>query len=68
MNVKIYSRKAMEQLLLAGFPKQTAVISFYDPVMLKLNANYKPIDYSKRVSDIFQIGLQDISLEKATRL
>lgn len=64
MQIKIYSRKAIERLLSVGFPKHTAVISFYDPVMLKMDANYKPIDYSKQVDDIFQIGLQDISLEE----
>ena len=32
MNVSIYSRKAIEQLLSANFPNNVAVISFCDPV------------------------------------
>ena len=30
-NVEIMSRKAMNILIESGFPKNTAVISFYDP-------------------------------------
>ena len=30
-NVEIMSRKAMNVLIESGFPKNTAVISFYDP-------------------------------------
>ena len=31
MNVSIYSRKAIEELINHDFPSNTAVISFYDP-------------------------------------
>ncbi len=63
MNVRIYSRKEIERLLQNNFPDNVAVISFYDPLMLKLEQDYKPVDYSNKVNDVFQIGLQDISLE-----
>ena len=31
MEVKIYSRKAIKELMDNGFPRNTAVISFYTP-------------------------------------
>ena len=52
-NVEIMSRKAMNVLIESGFPKNTAVISFYDPkdgrglAMLK---EYKPINYKRILS------------------
>lgn len=45
MNVDIYSRKAVEELLKKGFPEKTAVISFYDPPNIRTGAVTKPVDY-----------------------
>lgn len=49
MNVKIYSRKAMEKLIGEGFPEKTAVISFYDPVMQKLYNDYRNINHQDKI-------------------
>lgn len=61
MEVNIYSRKAVEELLQTGFPKSTAVISFYDPPS-RQRANLPPVDYSGKVSRVFQIAVHDIDL------
>lgn len=59
MNVKIYSRKAMEKLIGENFPEKTAVISFYDPVMQKLDSEYRPVDYQGKPTMLMQIPLFD---------
>ena len=63
MNVKIYSREAIEKLLQEDFPDNVAVISFYDPPTAR-NYKYKffiqPVDYSKRTDRVFQIAINDI--------
>lgn len=59
MNVKIYSRKAMDELLLQGFPKNTAVISFYDPAP----KGREPIDYTGKADRVFQVALHDIDFD-----
>ncbi len=62
MKVSIYSRKAIEELLQAGFPQNTAVISFYDPTSSFRIENQTPVDYSGKVSRIFQVAVHDIDL------
>lgn len=59
MNVKIYSRKAMEELFQQGIPENTAVISFYDPAPKGL----PPIDYSGKAERVFQVALHDIDFD-----
>ena len=59
MNVKIYSRKAMETLLQQGIPENTAVISFYDPAP----KGEPPIDYSGKAKRVFQVALHDIDFD-----
>ncbi len=61
MEVNIYSRKAVEELLQSGFPENTAVISFYDPPSRR-RATLPPVDYSGRVSRVFQVAVHDIDL------
>ncbi|MCM1223194.1 MAG: hypothetical protein NC548_52955 [Lachnospiraceae bacterium] len=61
MEVNIYSRKAVEELLQSGFPENTAVISFYDPPS-KRRATLPPVDYSGKASRVFQIAVHDIDL------
>lgn len=55
------SRKAMNALIESGFPKNTAVISFYDPNdghgLARLK-DYKPIDYEGICSHAFSVGIQ----------
>lgn len=61
MQVEIYSRKAMEELLQKGIPKNTAVISFYSPP--KGTVHIEPLDYGNKVSRLFQAGVHDIDIE-----
>ncbi|MCD7872914.1 MAG: hypothetical protein LUG21_06430 [Clostridiales bacterium] len=63
MNVKIYSRKAMEKLLSKGLPENAAVINFYDPKSKRTPKDYSPIDYSGKCKRVFQIGVHDIDLD-----
>lgn len=59
MNIEIYSRKAMEELLRQGVPEDTAVISFYDPTP----KGREPIDYSGKAERVFQVALHDIDFD-----
>lgn len=63
MKVDIYSRKAIEKLLLQNFPKNVAVISFYDPVNRKTGEKCIPVDYSLKTKHVFPIAIHDIDLE-----
>lgn len=62
MNVTIYSRKRMEELLKKGFPPKTAVISFYDPQGSFRDKDYKPVDYMGQAERLFQVCIHDIDL------
>ena len=59
MTVTICSRKEMELLLLRPLPKNTAVISFYDPPPKGL----PPIDYFGKSDRVFQVALHDIDFD-----
>ena len=65
-NVEIMSRKAMNVLIESGFPKNTAVISFYDPKdgrgLARLK-EYKPINYNGICDCVFTVGIHDIDIE-----
>lgn len=63
MKVDIYSRKAIEKLLQNDFPKNVAVISFYDPVNRRTGKRDKPVDYSLKTRRVFPIAIHDIDLE-----
>ena len=62
MKVEIYSRKAIQELLDTNFPRNTAVISFYDPPGKFRNKDYKPVDYKGRAERLFQVAIHDIDL------
>lgn len=62
MKVEIYSRKAIEKILEKNFPRNTAVISFYDPPGKLRNKDYKPVDYKGRAERLFQVAIHDIDL------
>jgi len=62
MNVTIYGREAVQKLINEGFPENTAVISFYDPLNKKLRS-LPPVDYSAVTNRVFQIALNDIDYE-----
>lgn len=63
MNVKIYSRKAMEGLLKDNVLENTAVISFYDPPSKRNSKVSTPVDYTGKCDRVFSIGIHDIDLE-----
>lgn len=63
MKVQIYSRKAIEELLQGDFPKNTAVISFYDPPSKRTGEIYKPVDYKGKAERVFTIPIYDIDIE-----
>lgn len=64
--IEILSRKAMNALIESGFPKNTAVISFYDPKDgrgLSRLKDYKPINYDGICDCVFTVGIHDIDIE-----
>lgn len=63
MKVTIYSRKAVESLLRNGFPENTAVISFYDPVDRRNKNNYVHVNYSGKADRVFYVPIYDIDIE-----
>lgn len=63
MKVQIYSRKAIEDLLQGDFPKNTAVISFYDPPSKRTGEVFKPVDYKGKAERVFTIPIHDIDIE-----
>ena len=63
MNVKIFSREAMEKVLKqVERLENTAVISFYDPPS-EVFCRAKPIDYENKVDCLFQVAVNDIDIE-----
>ena len=62
MNVEIYSRKAIKELMDKGFPQNMAVISFYTPNN-KREGMQGSVDYSGLCNNIFFVGIPDIDIE-----
>lgn len=63
MNIEIYSKKAIEELLKKVKKlKNTAVISFYDPPNAK-GERATPVDYSGKADMLFQVAVNDIDIE-----
>ena len=65
MKITICSRNDMEKLLSKGKIKNTAVISFHDPVgrgRRSLEA-YKPLDFADKCDLVMQIALHDLDPE-----
>ena len=62
MEVSIYSRKAIKELMNKGFPQNTAVISFYTP---KNNRDYEEnrVNYDGVCNKVFYVGIPDIDIE-----
>ena len=63
MQVSIYSREAIEQLLKEQFPNNTAVISFYDPPSKRTGKIFSPVDYKNIPNRVFTVPIYDIDLE-----
>ena len=63
MKVSIYSRKEIEKLINSGeFPENTAVISYYDPKIKKIDKDYTHVDYDGVCNDVFFSELDDLDL------
>ena len=54
MKISIYSRKEIEELIESDFPKNTAVISFYDPAGIRSD-NMATVDYKGKAEMRFMI-------------
>lgn len=68
MNVSVYSREAIESIIAAGnFPKNTAVISFYDPAIKRIDEDYSHVDYSGVYNTVFYSELDDLDLDVLRR-
>ena len=63
MKVDIYARKAVEELLKNDFPKNTAVISFYDPPNIRTGEISKPVDYKGKPERLFAAAVHDIDID-----
>ena len=67
--IEIMSREAMTELIESGFPKNTAVISFYDPKdgrgLARLK-EYKPINYNGICDCVFTVGIHEIDKDASS--
>lgn len=64
MNVSVYSREAIESIIADGkFPENTAVISFYDPAIKRIDEDYSHVDYSGICDTVFYSELDDLDLD-----
>lgn len=64
MNVLIYSRYEIEEIIDSGnFPENTAVISFYDPKIKRIDKDYSHVDYSGVCENVFYSELDDLDLD-----
>lgn len=62
MRISILSRQSAENLIGSEFPKNTAVISFYDPVGNR-SGNTIPVDYKGKAEMLFQVAVYDIDID-----
>ena len=68
MRVSVYSRKAIEAIIADGkFPENTAVISFYDPAIKRIDEDYSHVDYSSVCNTVFYSELDDLALDVLRR-
>lgn len=64
MNVSVFSREAIGELISSSeFPQNTAVISFYDPDIKRIDKDYAPVDYSQVCSHVMYCGVDDLDLD-----
>ena len=61
--ITIMSRKAIEELIMDGFPDNVAVISFFDPKSKRTPKDYVPIDYTGVCDRVFLVAIHDIDIE-----
>lgn len=62
MKVEIHSRMSIKKLIEEGFPKNTAVISFYTPQKMRRAEDVRT-DYSGVCEKVFYIAVPDIDLK-----
>ena len=62
MKINIHSRSSIGELIQKGFPKKTAVISFYTPKSKKEDAESR-VNYSGVCDRVFYVGIPDIDIE-----
>lgn len=68
MQVQIASRRESEAIIAAGtFPRNTAVISFYDPATKQIDKAYIRMDYSRVCDHVFYCELDDLDLDVLER-
>lgn len=68
MKVTVYSRTEIEKVMADGnFPQNTAVISFYDPAIKRIDESYTHVDYSDICDTVFYSELEDLDLEVLKR-
>ncbi len=61
MEVAVYSRHDICELIKNGFPENTAVISFYSPQ--KENKSEERVDFTGSCDRVFYVGIPDIDIE-----
>ena len=59
MNVSVYSRIAITELIKSGFPKNVSVVSFYNPVGRLAPGRFR-VDYGQACDNVFYVGIPDI--------
>ncbi len=62
MKVTIYSKDTVGKLIKSGFPRNTAVISFYTPQKKKGQQDAR-VDYGGVCDHVFYVGIPDIDRE-----
>ena len=68
MRVSVYSREAIESVIADGkFSENTAVISFYDPAIKRIDEDYSHVDYSNVCNTVFYSELDDLDLDVLRR-
>ena len=63
MNISIHSRETIEFLIATNFPKNTAVISFNDPLSTNTYDCIPPVDFKCKCERIFRLDLPDIDID-----
>lgn len=68
MRVSVYSRETIESIIAVHkFPENTAVISFYDPAIKRIDEDYSHVDYSGVCDTVFYSELDDLDLDVLRR-
>ncbi|MDE6788720.1 MAG: hypothetical protein K2J47_05295 [Ruminococcus sp.] len=68
MKVSVYSRAETEKMIADGsFPKNTAVISFYDSKIKHIDSDYDCVDYYGYADEVFYSELDDLDIGYLTK-